>query len=341
MQEKKVSIAILIPCYNEEKTIEKSIQSWINQTRPADQIVLVDDGSTDKTADIVKKYSEKITYIYQKNSGNKSYVQETGLKHISCDVFVATDADTIMSNNFVEEVEKAFQDPNLDAFAGYVKSLPNNWLTACREIDYAIGQGIYKPAQNKIDFLFVIPGCAGAFKTATFKKHLTFDHDTLTEDLDFTYKLHHNNCKIKYSNKAIVYTQDPNTIKSYSNQMRRWYAGGFQNLMKHKHAIKKPNAALELSLMYIEGMLFAILLLVMPVIKLVISAYLFLFYIIFNMICGTITAIKRKRWDLFFYSPLLIILNIINAYIFIEQFVKEFIFRKNNLIWFHPERRAI
>ena len=338
---KQITIAILVPCYNEEKTIEKSLHTWINQTRRADQIIVVDDGSTDGSAKILKKYPKRITYIHQKNSGNKSFVQETGLKYVKCDVVIATDADTLMSPNFVEQVYKAFQDPTVDAFAGYVKSLPNNWVTACREIDYAIGQDIYKTAQDKINYLFVIPGCAGAFKTNVFREHIKFDHDTLTEDLDFTYKLHKKEFKIAYHQDAIVYTQDPNTVKSYLNQMRRWYGGGFQNLRKHIGIVKKPNAALELSLMYLEGAFFACLLLLMPIINLELSLYIVVFYIFFNVLCGLFVGIRRKRWDLLLYSPFMIVFNYINSYVFLEQFVKELIFKKRNLIWYHPDRRNI
>ena len=145
---KKPTITILIPCYNEEKTIEKCLLSWINQTRPADEIIVVDDCSKDNTLQILNKYKDQITIIpLPKNTGNKSHVQQEGLKHIKTDVFISTDADTLMDKHMVERVYKAFLDPNVSAFSGYVKSLKYNWLTACREIEYILGQNIHKIAQ--------------------------------------------------------------------------------------------------------------------------------------------------------------------------------------------------
>ncbi len=194
-----------------------------------------------------------------KNTGNKSSAQEYGLQFITGDVVVTTDGDTLLDPKFAEEIERSFQDREVAAVAGYVKSLPYNWLTLCRAFDYVIGQNIHKLAQNYMQYIFVMPGAASAFKTDVFRKYVTFDHDTITEDLDFTYKLHYKNCKILYNQKAICYTQDPSDLKSYINQMRRWFGGGWQNLLKHYGIITTRRIrAFELSLVYAEGLIFSV-----------------------------------------------------------------------------------
>jgi poly-beta-1,6-N-acetyl-D-glucosamine synthase len=337
---KSPSISILIPCFNEEKTIRKCALSWIGQTHPADRIVLVNDCSTDNTLEILKEFKDKISIInLPKNTGNKSYVQEEGLKHIDTDVFIATDADTLMDENFVGRVFKAFQDEKLNAFAGYIKSIKSNWITACREIDYVIGQDLHKVAQDNIGFLFVIPGCAGAFRTEYFKSQIAFDHDTLTEDLDFTYKINKQKDKIFYDRKAIVYTQDPHKISAYANQMRRWYCGGWQNLLKHRDIAKSPARAMELSLLYFEGLVFYPIMFILPVISLKSFGFLLLYCLGLSLALGAYAAARRRRLDLFLYSPMYVLLIFINAYVFMEQFFKEIILRKKNMKWFHPERR--
>ncbi len=331
-----------MPCYNEVKTIEVCLLSWINQTRPADQIVVVNDCSTDGSRKILEKYKDKIKLInLRKKAGNKSFVQQRGLKFIDTDIFIATDADTLMDKYFVERIENDFKNEKIDVVSGYVKSLKFNWLTACREIDYILGQDLHKSAQNYIKFLLVVPGCAGAFKTSTFKKLIKFDHDTLTEDLDFTYKYNENNFNLMYDQEAIVYTQDPNTLKVYINQMRRWYGGGWQNLMKHLKIVRKPAAALELSMVYFEGLLFYPLLFIVPLISFTAFIHMVVFSLLTWVGLGIYSAINRKRIDLLIYSPLYLLLSYINAYIFLEQFVKEVILKKKNLVWYHPERRAI
>src|SRR5262249_16987195 len=126
-------ISILIPAHNEEKSIKDTVDSCLRQTRPADEIVVVNDGSTDNTGKILAYYGKKIKLITIKEAtGNKSYAQEEGLRHITSDVFIATDADTVLDDTFIEKVETHFHDPNTMAVAGYVRSLKNNWMTACR-----------------------------------------------------------------------------------------------------------------------------------------------------------------------------------------------------------------
>ena len=126
-----MTISVLIPCYNEEKTIRACLESVLLQTRPADQIVVVNDGSTDGTAAILDEYRTRAIVVRTPlNTGNKSYAQEYGLQFVSGDIFVTTDADTLLSPDFLERIEKDFENPRVEAVAGYVRSMKNNWLTA-------------------------------------------------------------------------------------------------------------------------------------------------------------------------------------------------------------------
>ena len=319
------------------------MESCLSQTRKPDRILVVNDGSTDRSGEILAAFGNKIKVLtIPLATGNKSHAQEQGLRLVTEDVFIATDGDTVLDRHLVEEIEKSFRlHPNAVAVGGYVRSLKHNWLTACREIDYIVGQNLYKVAQASIGALFVIPGCAGAFKTKIFKKNIHFDHDTLTEDLDFTYKLHENYFEIVYNKNAIAYTQDPATLSEYINQMRRWYCGGWQNLKKHYSLIKKPSNSLQLSLTYAEGLIFSVVLFLLPLVNIKMFFFLFVPYLLVVIVLGAYAAIIRRRIDLFVYSPTYVVLIFINAWIFLEQFWKEVMLGKTNLVWFHPKRREI
>lgn len=338
-----MKISILIPAHNEERSIRATVQSCLEQTRPADQILVVNDGSTDKTGEILASFGDKIEVItIPVATGNKSYAQEYGLKFVTGEVFIATDGDTILDPRFVENIEPHFENKKVGAVAGYVKSIKNNWLTACREIDYTIGQDLHKIAQANLNFLFVIPGCAGAFRTEMFKKLIRFEHDTLTEDLDFTYKMHTEYINIEFEKNSFVYTQDPFTLYAYVNQIRRWYSGGWQNLKKHlPNVISRPLIALELSLIYVEGLIFSSLLFLIPFLSIKFYVYYLLSNLAFVMLISSYAAYKRKRLDLFLYSPFYMILVFVNAVVFMEQFTREIILNKKLEVWFKPERTEL
>ncbi len=338
-----MKISILIPCHNEEKSIRRCVQSCLDQKRPPDQILVVDDGSTDRSGAILAEFGNLIEVLtIPVATGNKSYAQERGLGRITGDIFVATDGDTILDPRLVQSIEKKFEaHPEVFAVCGYVQSLRHNWLTACREMEYVIGQNLFKLAQSYLDAIFVIPGCSGAFRTEIFRKVIRFDHDTLTEDLDFTYKFHELGFRIAYAKEAVAYTQDPATLNSYINQMRRWYSGGWQNLRKHVDMMHQPKNVFQLSLNYIEGLVFSVAFFLAHLINIRFLEYFYIPFFLLVITMGAYAAITRRRWDIFYYSPTYIILVYVNAYIFLEQFWVEVVLKKSNLVWFHPERREI
>lgn len=338
-----MNISVLIPCHNEEESIQACVQSCLDQTRVPDQILVVNDGSTDRSGEILAQFGDKIQVLtLPVATGNKSYAQQHGLKYITGDIFVATDGDTVLSPGTIEAFERAYKEqPDIAAACGYVKGLKYNWLTACREIEYVIGQNLFKIAQAHLDAIFVIPGCSGAFHTKTFLKYITFDHDTITEDLDFTYKLHELGFRIAYVRDAIAYTQDPETLPSYINQMRRWYSGGWQNLRKHHSILKKSKNIFQISLNYIEGFVFSSVLFVAPILNIRFFEYFIIPFLTIILLMGGYAAYARKRWDLLYFAPTYITLVYISAYVFLEQFFREIVLKNNNLVWFQPARRKI
>lgn len=338
--EKKLTISLLIPCYNEEQGIEASVESCLAQTRPFDQLVFVNDCSKDRTLEILEKFADRVTVVTTpRNTGNKSSAQEYGLTFVTGDILVTTDGDTLLDEHFVEEVEKSFREPRVAAVAGYVRSRPYNWLTLCRAFEYALGQGIHKLAQHYMDYIFVMPGAASAFRTDLFRSYCTFDHDTITEDLDFTYKMHVKRLKIVHNPRAITYTQDPANLHNYINQVRRWSGGGWQNLLKHYRSIPAhPVRALELSLIYSEGVVFSLLLFVIPLINLWVWFWTLAGYFIVALIFSVWAAWHERRLALLLVAFPYVFLVYVNAYIYLEQFFKEIVLQRKNLIWFKPER---
>lgn len=337
-----MKISVLIPCYNEEASILACIDSCLAQTRPVDEIVVVDDGSTDSSSDILKSYGGFVKVVSTDvASGNKSYAQELGLQHVTGDIVVMTDADTVLDDKFVEYIEKDFSDSRVVAVCGYVKSMKYNWLTACREIDYALTQNIHKIAQSEINFLTVIPGCAAAFRTKLFTENSLFDHDTVTEDLDITYKLHEMGLGIMYNRNAIVYTQDPGDLRSYWRQMKRWYAGGWQNLIKHRRLLQKPVVALELSLLYIEGSMLPVMLVVLPIVNVAYFVQYLLSYLMMSYVVAGFAAIISRRADLLLYAPLYLPVILLNAAAFTREFFAEVILRQRSLVWQRADRREV
>jgi len=339
--QKTLTMTVLIAAYNEEKSIERCVKSCLRQSERPDEIIVVNDGSTDRTLEILRKIKGITVVDLKKNSGNKSKAQEQGVKYIGTDLFLTVDADSFLDRDFIKEIKKPFKSEKVSAVCGYVKSKKNNWITAVREINYGIGQVIYKRAQAYINAVFVLSGCCSAFRTKVFREIITFDHDNVTEDLDFTYKLKLAGKRIAFSTKAIVHTQDPNNLKSYIKQIDRWYSGGWVCLKKNKKILKKPNNTLVLGTIYLEGLIMGLPYILSPLLILFGLKYFFFFIALdftMNFILITLSLQKTKRPSLIFYIPHNYFVRIIDNWILYYTFTKEMIFKRGNLVWNKPDR---
>jgi hypothetical protein len=126
------------------------------------------------------------------------------------------------------------------------------------------------------------------------------------------------------------------------NQMKRWYSGGWQNLKKHRNiAIDKPNNALELTMMYTEGLAFSSMIFILPIINLpffIAFIFSYMFIVGFFALYSTLV---RKRIDLMCYYPTYLVLVFLNAYMLLDSFFKEMVFNQKTNIWFKPNRRVM
>ncbi len=339
-----MKISVIVPCYNEEKGILATIQSCISQSEKLHEIIVVDDCSSDNTSEIIKKAEKKhsnIRGVYLKeNTGLKSKALEKGLQIVSGEVFVTLDGDSQLDKDFVKHVKQAFEEnTEVQAFSGFIVSKKHNLLTASRAFEYFLAQHIFKKAQDILGFIYVMPGCASAYRTEFFKENIIFRHDSLAEDLDITFRYHLSGKKVFYCTQAIVYTQDPQRIGCYLNQLRRWYGGGWHCIFKYfKDILEKPILMLIVSLMIFEG-IFSMLMLI-----------LFMYYdiekigiaLVLNTalmaIVGLSLAIAQKNVHLFYGCLVYPIVHFINIYVIFEQLFVQTFKGKRGLVWVKPQR---
>ncbi|MEM3056561.1 MAG: glycosyltransferase family 2 protein [Candidatus Bathyarchaeia archaeon] len=235
------SISIIVPAYNEEKCIEKTIESLLELDYPDKEIIVVDDGSMDRTHEIALRFVSRDLEVVHKENGGKASALNCGLFFSKGEIIVVVDADSLISRTALKEIAKRLQDPKILGLAGNVKVLNrNNFLTRCQALEYITDINIAKRAFATMGCTMVVPGCLGAFKRSALIETGNFDPDTVTEDFDTTLKVLKIGGVVQTSSYAFSYTEAPETLRDLYRQRLRWYRGTFQALLKHRNIISRP-----------------------------------------------------------------------------------------------------
>ncbi|MGC8812773.1 MAG: glycosyltransferase, partial [Candidatus Aenigmatarchaeota archaeon] len=236
-------ISVLIPAYNKESTVGKVIESVLALDYPEKEIIVINDGSTDKTLEICRKFEKegKIKLIsYSKNKG-KAFALNTGVKASSHDIIVTVDADSFPKKKSLKKLVKYFVDPEVGAVAGTVKVLnKNKLLTLPQSLEY-LHQGFQRVCQGFLDAIMVAPGPLTAYRKEALAKAGYFDDDTSVEDFDMTIKIHKAGYKVISERKAEVLTIAPESFNRWWKQRVRWSRGGLQILRKHFDVFSNKN----------------------------------------------------------------------------------------------------
>lgn len=232
------SLTILVPAYNEEKVLRRTIETVLEATYPDKEVIVIDDGSKDQTYQIAMSYSHRGVKVIHRPNGGKAMALNHGLFFARGEIIVIVDADSQISKNTLVELVKPFRNPDVAAVAGNIKVLNRrNFLTKCQALEYIASINIYRRALDVFGSVTVVPGALGAYRREMMQGSGFYDPDTLVEDFDVTVKALKTGQIVQASTSAVSYTEAPLAIKDFVKQRLRWYRGNFQAMWKHRDAI--------------------------------------------------------------------------------------------------------
>ncbi|HVB57284.1 MAG TPA: glycosyltransferase [Candidatus Acidoferrales bacterium] len=239
----KPMVSVIIPAYNEEAVIVDTIRAALASDYPLLEILVVDDGSKDRTAELVRTHFDRdrrVRLLPQANHGKPSALNH-GLSEAAGDITISIDADTIVDSDAIPLLVRHFADPKVGAVAGNVKVMNRNrWLTRWQALEYITSQNLEKRAFDLLNCIPVVPGAVGAWRTDLLRSHGGFSGDTVAEDTDLTLTIRRNGWKILYDEDAIGRTEVPETMDTLIRQRFRWTFGTMQATWKHRDTVGKP-----------------------------------------------------------------------------------------------------
>ncbi len=235
-------ITVLIPAYNEEKVIGKTLEGVLKSNYDNFEIIVINDGSKDNTEEVVQRYSEinpKIKVVSKPNGGKYSALN-LGFNESKAKYIVTIDADTVIFPDTIKKLVAPFRDSKIDAVCGNIR-VGNviNILTNFQSVEYITGQNFDRRAFDMINSIFVVPGATGAWKREKVLSVGGYSDMTLTEDTDLTLAMLKSGARIVFSPDAVSVTEAPENIRSLFKQRFRWCYGTFQCLWKYKKFLFK------------------------------------------------------------------------------------------------------
>lgn len=233
------SLSVVVPCYNEEKTIAKTIERLLKSDYPGLQkIVVVDDCSKDNSFNIIKecekKYKGKVLALRTpKNTGKAAGSKNYGAKFVDTELIGFSDADSTCKKNAISYMIGYLEDEEVGCVTSrvYVDNC-NNSLERMQSIEYKT-IAFMRKTMEFIDSIYVANGPLSIYKKDVFDKVGGFDEKNLTEDIELTWHIVRAGYKVKMSLNAIVYTEAPSKLRVWFKQRVRWNVGGFQTTKKY------------------------------------------------------------------------------------------------------------
>ncbi|GAY12867.1 putative bi-functional transferase [Pseudonocardia sp. N23] len=230
-------VSVIIPAYNEKECIAATVRAVAASDHPV-EIIVVDDGSTDGTAEIVETLAVPGLRLIRQANGGKPAALNNGVRAASHDIVVMLDGDTVFERDTVHLLAQPFADPGVGAVAGNAKVANRTGLvTRWQHIEYVIGFNLDRRMQDVFGCITTVAGAVGAFRRTALLDVGGISDDTLAEDTDLTMALGINGWRVVYEQRARAWTEAPGTFGQLWRQRYRWSYGTIQSLWKHRRAV--------------------------------------------------------------------------------------------------------
>jgi len=328
------TITIIVPAYNEETNIERTLTSLLKQSQPADEIIVVDDYSTDNTGQVAEKLG--VTVLRPPwNQGSKARAQNFALPYVKTDLTAAIDADTALQENALEEMMKVMTD---DVVAACSFVLPGKVETVWergRFIEYLFAFTFYKEVQDWYGKPLICSGCFSVYRTDMLKKQGGWPTRTLAEDMDLTWSYYAKGEKVKFTGKAFCYPLEPHNLTFLGKQLKRWSHGFIQNVVLHWSDLLRIPTLREqvfvgLTDAIVTGALFFIFTPLFLVINPVVLGYLFVSDWMFITVPVVWKGYQLKMLRKALTSlPFFFVLRVVNSVYFFRALFSELILNKS------------
>jgi cellulose synthase/poly-beta-1,6-N-acetylglucosamine synthase-like glycosyltransferase len=237
-------VSIIVPAYNEAANIEATVRSLITNDYPWREVIVVDDGSTDATADIVERLHLPDVYVLRQTNAGKPAALNAGIAYAHGDLLVLVDGDTVFTPDAVGRLVQPLRDPRVGAVSGNTKVANRRGLLGrWQHLEYVIGFNLDRRMFDIAHCMPTVPGAIGAFRRTALDQIGGVPADTLAEDTDLTMAVIRAGWRVVHQPSATAWTEAPATLRQLWRQRYRWCYGTMQAMWKHRRALTERGPA--------------------------------------------------------------------------------------------------
>ncbi|MER6842676.1 bifunctional polysaccharide deacetylase/glycosyltransferase family 2 protein [Streptomyces platensis] len=231
-------VTVLVPAYNEEAGIESTVRSLLASTHRQLQVIVIDDGSTDQTADLATWIDDPRVRVIRQTNAGKAAALNTGLAHARSDIVVMVDADTVFEPDAIQRLIQPLAHPAVGAVSGNTKvGNRRRLLGRWQHLEYVFGFNLDRRMFEVLECMPTVPGAIGAFRRDALMGVGGVSEDTLAEDTDLTMALWRAGWRVVYEESAVAWTEVPTSLRQLWRQRYRWCYGTIQAMWKHRGAV--------------------------------------------------------------------------------------------------------
>ncbi len=239
-------VSILVPCYNEEDTIENTVKELSALEYPEYEIIVINDGSSDRTSEIVRSIAGKyphMRFIDLKENCGKANALYLGLIAAKGEILVGVDSDSYIMPDALNYMVPHFTNPYNGERVGAVTGNPrvrnrSSLLAKIQLCEYASIISLIKRTQRVWGKVMTVSGVVVAFRKRALMDAELWDRDMITEDIGVTWKLEKKFWDVRYEPRALCMMLVPETVKGLAKQRKRWASGGMEILRRHFNIFK-------------------------------------------------------------------------------------------------------
>jgi cellulose synthase/poly-beta-1,6-N-acetylglucosamine synthase-like glycosyltransferase/peptidoglycan/xylan/chitin deacetylase (PgdA/CDA1 family) len=231
-------VVVVVPAYNEAVGLERAVRSLAASEYPDFEVVVVDDGSADGTAEVVEGLGLESVRLVRQANGGKASALNAGIAVSSAPVVVMVDGDTIFEPEALRRLVQPLGDPTVGAVSGNTKvgnrrGLLGRW----QHIEYVTGFNLDRRMYEVLQCTPTVPGAIGAFRRDALAEVGGVSGATLAEDTDLTLAIGRTGRRVVYAGDARAWTEAPSSFGDLWRQRYRWSYGTMQAVSKHKGAL--------------------------------------------------------------------------------------------------------